>query len=336
VRSFVFLLFALATLAVTPRAHAAGCQGAFPNPITDICWSCLFPFSIGSVALVTLAQDEMYSNFGSPICVCPGYPPKIGVAIGFWEPARMVDVTRTPFCLAGLGGIEIGGGMTRPKGDVGRAENTLRNSFYQAHWYVNPILHWLEAILEFPCLEKAPLDIAYLTEVDPLWNDDELSSILSPEAILFANPVSTAVCGADCVAATISMPLAPLFWCAGCQGSLYPFTGHVAQHQGGVMASTLIAERLAAKMHRMFVTRATYGPAAMCDPHSWPEPIMNRQQYKFEMVYPIPQTAKIAGQCCQPIGRTNVLWGAGREFPYKGEDFVYQIFRKNNCCVTFY
>ncbi|WP_299160117.1 TraU family protein, partial [Accumulibacter sp.] len=25
-------------------------------------------------------------------------------------------------------------------------------------------------------------------------------------------------------------------------------------------------------------------------------------------------------------------WGAGREFPFEGEDFAYMVFRKRNCC----
>jgi len=50
------------------------------------------------------------------------------------------------------------------------------------------------------------------------------------------------------------------------------------------------------------------------------------------MLYPVPQTRKIAGRCCQPFGRSTILWGAGREIPQIGEDFAYLIFRKRNCC----
>ena len=36
----------------TPATADAGpgkCTGSFVNPITDICWSCLFPISIGGL-----------------------------------------------------------------------------------------------------------------------------------------------------------------------------------------------------------------------------------------------------------------------------------------------
>ena len=58
--------------------------------------------------------------------------------------------------------------------------------------------------------------------------------------------------------------------------------------------------------------------------------------YKMQMVYPVPATAKDAGQCCQPYGRTTMIWGAGKSYPVSGEDFAYQIFRKRNCCAGAY
>lgn len=50
------------------------------------------------------------------------------------------------------------------------------------------------------------------------------------------------------------------------------------------------------------------------------------------MLYLVPQTARIDGKCCQPLGRSTIRWGAGREFPFEGEDFAYMVFRKRNCC----
>ena len=83
-----------------------------------------------------------------------------------------------------------------PRGAHVGHDSQTRNSFYHAHWYANPILTWLEVLLDFPCLEKGSLDLAYLTEVDPLWADDELTAILNPEAVLFANAPAKAACAA--------------------------------------------------------------------------------------------------------------------------------------------
>ncbi len=326
------LLLVLTLLLASPKARANTCHGQFMNPITDICWSCLFPLSIGGLDILSDGQPDT-TNPTSPVCFCNN-PPRIGVSIGFWEPVRLVDITRSPFCMVGLGGLSLDPGISAPRGaQVGHDAKT-RNSFYQVHWYANPILSWLEVLLDFPCLEQGSLDVAYLTEVDPLWADDELSAILNPEAVLFANPAAKAACAADCVAATAGLPIAELFWCAGCQGSMYPMNGHVTTHIGGVQASVLLAQRMTAKMHRQLSTFAGAGERGLCGPY--PQPIMDKTHYKLQMVYPIPATQKIGGQCCQPYGSTTSLWGAGKSFPVSGEDFSYQIFRKRNCCAGAY
>ena len=324
----------LISMLLTPAYAAvptggATCHGRFANPITDICWSCLFPLTIGGIGIVSDGQPDI-GNPSSPVCYCNN-PPRLGISIGFWEPVRMVDVTRTPFCMVGLGGLSLDPGIGAPRGAQVGHDSQTRNSFYQVHWYANPILAWLEVLLDFPCLEQGSLDLAYLTEVDPLWSDDELSAILNPEAVLFANPVAKAACAADCVAASAGFPVASLFWCAGCQGSIYPMTGHVTTHIGGVQASVLLTQRMTAKMHRQLTTFATAGARGLCG--AYPLPIFDKTHYKLQMTYPVPDTAKVGGQCCHPYGRTTTLWGAGKSFPVSGEDFSYQIFRKRNCCA---
>ena len=46
-------------------------------------------------------------------------------------------------------------------------------------------------------------------------------------------------------------------------------------------------------------------------------------------------TAKDGGRCCQPFGRSAIVWGAGKEYPVRGEDFAFMLFRKRNCCVGY-
>ncbi|MFP1526985.1 TraU family protein [Escherichia coli] len=47
------------------------------------------------------------------------------------------------------------------------------------------------------CLEGGDLDIAYLSEIDPTWTDSSLTTILNPEAVIFANPIAQGACAAD-------------------------------------------------------------------------------------------------------------------------------------------
>jgi hypothetical protein len=140
------------------------CVGRFVNPITDICWKCVFPLTI-------MGMDVVQGNASppvprSPVCVCNRPPlnlPVPGIPVGFWEPVRLVDVTRTPYCLVNMGGLQIANSGISYRGDV--EENTddgTHHSFYQVHWYVYPIMYWLEVLMDFVCLENASIDLAYL------------------------------------------------------------------------------------------------------------------------------------------------------------------------------
>jgi len=328
------LTFSLAS--VLSIAHAqpssAKCHGKFMNPITDICWSCVFPLTIGKNKVMTMNQEDIPSitSGGSvPLCSC-GL--KIGMKMGFWEPSRLVDVTRTPYCFVGLGGLTIDFGFRAPAhAQTTKKSGQSPHAFYQVHWYTNPLMFWLEVLLDNACLEKGAFDIAYITEIDPLWADSETSFIINPDVALFSNLVAQAACAVDCVAATAGFPLSELFWCAGCQGSMFPLTGWVGSKIGAVPSSSLLVSRITNKLHRQFLMWSASGEEGLCG--YYPQPLMDKANYKFSMVYPIPQTQKILGRCCQPFGRTSVLWGAGKEYPVYGEDFSYQIYRKRDCCA---
>lgn len=324
--------FSLGLPVISNAANTSTCTGKFPNPITDICWSCILPISIGSATIANFGGQEDIPNPPNALCNC-GTQPTIGLSVGFWEPARHVEAVRKPFCLVSLGGVDLDPGIPAPEAARFTTESGDTNSFYQAHFYINPVMYWLEVVTDWPCLEKGSFDLAYLTEVDPLWNDDELNLILNPEAVLFANPIAVAACAADCVAASLGFGIQNLFWCAGCQGGLYPLNGNVPYHMGGVRTSALIAERLTAKMHRELISWGWHGTPGLCGPYFLLQ--MDKNAYKTQLTYPIPNTVKDSGRCCQPFGRTTVIWGAGKEYPVKGEDFAYMLFRKRNCCVGY-
>lgn len=325
---------AMASMLLAPKpamsqvpAADTTCHGEFVNPITDICWDCIFPISLGSFELIGGRPDP--ENPSNPICFCGTPIPRIGLTIGFWEPVRLVDVTRNPFCFVNLGGLEIA-----PGGNWGVGKRTANRggsskSFFHVHWYMYPLIYWLEVLMDFLCLEEGSFDLAYITELDPLWSDDELTFFLNPEAILFGNPIAQAACAADCGAASTGLPLDPLFWCAGCQGGMYPLDGNIQADVGGVQASVLATERMAYKLHRELVLWGTAGEEALC--HKYPMPVIRKSQYRTQMVNPVPQTS--GDNACPPMGRTTTLYEANRELPVVGEDFGYLIWRKRNCCA---
>ena len=48
------------------------------------------------------------------------------------------------------------------------------------------------------------------------------------------------------------------------------------------------------------------------------------------MTYPISATS--GPLSCNTLGMSDALHNSGKEFPYKGEDFGYLVWRKKNCC----
>lgn len=318
----IFLYFCVIALSVQ-----ASCFGRFINPVTDICWSCLFPITVGNT---TIGEGEDTSNPSGATCKCPdGLFPRFGISLGFWEPVRLVDVTRTPYCFVSLGGLQLAESsqMGTQKPNLGQA----RKSAYHIHVYHVPILDWLDMGFD-DCLESDVASLLYASELDPTWLNDELSFVFNPEAVAVGNPVSQAACATDCTAASASFPLDDLYWCAGCQGSMFPVTGHVSNHVSNVQASLLIAQRGAFRMHRQGNNMpGTMGEAAMCGYYDMPT--MQKSQYKTQMTYPyVPSDGST--YACNPLGRSSVLWESLVSYPFEGEDFAYLLWRKRNCCAS--
>ena len=119
-------------------AEAYSCHGRMPNPVTDVCWRCVFPIKIGSVAVATEGQID---PGGDPplVCTCPAPPPifrRIGIGIVFWEPARAAEAVTTPFCSPLLNGDALAAHVTCALGGqkrhdvrelLGAAQSTFRN-----------------------------------------------------------------------------------------------------------------------------------------------------------------------------------------------------------------
>ena len=66
-------------------------------------------------------------------------------------------------------------------------------AFFHVHWYKYPLITWLNLITSSGCRQSGDFDIAYLSELDPTWNDSEMSFVLNPEAALFGIHVFSAI-----------------------------------------------------------------------------------------------------------------------------------------------
>lgn len=319
-------------LLVTNMAIAEGgldCDGHWVNPITDVCWRCLFPMSIGSVKVSSSPFPDT-PNPSSPIQLCTFPPPvfkRIGVAIGYWEPFATTDVTRSPMCMVNMGGLKIAAGKFRGTGKATKTAEDNTNVFYHVHWYKYPLISWLSIITSELCLQGGEYDIGYLSELDPMWNDDALSIYVNPEAALFGNPITQLACAADAVASEAALPIDALFWCAGSHGSVYPFTGNMGKESSGLNSSALLTERMNFKLHRQGIILDTV-PANTAVCYEYPAPIVPKSRYRYQLINPVPDA-----NSCHPYGQGVIRWQIGKELPTSTKNYGYLVWKKRNCVL---
>jgi conjugal transfer pilus assembly protein TraU len=346
----------------------------FTQVIEQICWDCFVDslkiWGVGS------KPDGASSQLDLPVCACMDAlgVPEFGNPMGFWSPQKLNEVVTTPWCSPSLGGIRLqdsftGAGHNRAS-SIGEAE--IPGAFYQYHYFSYPIMAMVGMLLLPDCSSGyIDFDLLYLSELDPLWNDDLLSLLLNPEAIIFSTPATYAWCAADCIMTTADNQLEEFYGCGGCDGSLFPMTGNVFPQADPVAGTSLITQRVLASLHRKGLARKTIGHEAMCEPEY--TPTIPRSQYKFSMLYPVPEASSSAAKalaapfigdpidegdtkandsannagtagleadayadCCHPMGMSTARWCTpvgGRTRPGKDNAYIYMIWNYRNCCV---
>lgn len=321
------------------------CNNNFPNMITDICWSCMFPLTFAGQQIPlsgSAGQEDWDSGVNSSVCACTGQA-KVGVPMSFWEPAIIISVHHMPGCLDTMGGVTLplGGQMGGSKGANGGSSSS---AFRQATYYTSPIMYLLRQVLDDNCSDRSPFNLAWTSEVDPSWNDDELANLKMPIAFAFGGMPAVLAGAADAIAANAGFPISSIFWQAGSWGAMYPLAGTSSQYVSDDQVGRLLATRMLAEAHDMseiwnlFSAGAgqSYGVGAMCaqTPMQWPiQLVMDKRQYKMSRLYPLPQTSKVLGSCCSPIGRSTMLYEIGTMAPVpQSKDYGYMVFRKRDCC----
>lgn len=329
-------LAATLILGLSASAHAivpAICTGQWYNPITDTDWNNIFPITIAGVQLTNGSNtNPPLMNSMPPICVCPtvfGFP-FVGIGVTYWQPTYISEIERRPGCLSSLGGIQALSGYSMLHSEQTTSDNNHTgetSNRMQVHWYEYPVASMLEIMKSVTCKSSSGFNLAYVTEVDPLWQDDLWSAIFSPESALFANPIAVASCAVDAVASSFSTPLDAMFWCAGTWGQVYPLAGNSSHTGDPFTMNNQIQAKFIARSHRMGLMFQTIGPSAVCSSH--PNPIWVKSQYRYNQVAPV-----------QRRGRAVVTGDYGRLFqfppvtnPPTMEHTVNLIWQGQQCCL---
>lgn len=349
-RCNIILISLLVVFAASCPAVAADdpkCKNNFPNLVSDINWRTFFPMRLGGNVIMN--YGSMPDNVGtentddfnpnSVFCTCDdaitGYP-RAGAYVSFWEPSRAIEVVQKDGCYPFLFGMDMGKGMSPfgAFGTGGQSNQAGAKAFYNIHYYAFPLLTVMDLIsgLEWCTDWINDIDLLGMTEVDPGWNDDELTIFINPEAIMFGNPIAQALCAVDALASSAGFPLNALSWCAGSWGSLYPFTGNTGTVGSQVRTTSLLAGRLLARYARLPIYPAaefdTSSAGAKCG--GIVRPFLKKSQYKFSTIFPIPETEDRGGHV---FGSSPFTWGEHRNIPGTGEYQIYMVWRKRNCCL---
>lgn len=328
-----FIMFAFTAMASSSSFASATCENngiLGEKLITEVCWTCLFPLYISGVPIAPgrFVPDEASKK---PFCACnddlgvlrPGIPTSM------WEPARLIEFTTKPGCISSLGGIELPFDKAF-RGNIGYATgDNGADNFMHYHYMAFPLLTVMDMFSSGRCNAGgySDLDLMYMSELDPTWNDSTLAFYTNPESAAVANPAAQAACAADSISSTTGKPITELFWCAGQWGTMYPLSGWSERSTDIIRGSSKRTAQTLNALHRRGMAWKTMGDDAMCSGQI--DPILPKQQYKFSMMHPRAETQK-----AHVMGESTKKWGAGRWFPIKGEEPVYLIWRWNDCCNT--
>lgn len=322
--------------AQTPAANDLGCPdaGLFGSTLIDgICWSCMFPIKLmganmgsGDTGVPSGASSKMG-------CMCSDNlgVPEFGFAAGFWNPSRVLEVTRNPFCSPTLGGKKISDSYRLWGGDQattneGHDEGTMKNF----HMIAFPMLQMLELMMGSKCNSDGytDLDIVNMSEFNVMWNDNELDFFANPFGALFAELQNFAAGAASCAMTVAGVDDDWNFWSAGCLGGIYPMNGTVLNARSQGRDTSLVAVRGLAQSHMIGLSKRTWGDDALCTGQI--SPLLPKSGYRIQRVFPVAESSK---PCCHRLGASPFQWGGEwRNIPGVS-DYVYMLWKYNDCCM---
>lgn len=375
VAASIVLLFAN-----SPSAHAEPqklmCNSYSPlsTMFKNVCWSGMFPIRLVGTTFIQGKSGVPNDASNKIVCACggdlkKGTLPRIGFTVGFWAPSKIIDVTRRPYCLPSLGGIQLpfsAVDFMSTGANMGRSGD---KSMYFANWalYSFPLVYMLRLIDEGACPPDGLMDFDLLqaSPVYPNWNDNigRYTTFINPEMMLFATVTAMASLPVDAISSTAGRPINELFWVAGAWGQAYPMTGFndasVVQHSTEpVRNSSLIAFRSLSLLHRLGFLSETIGNHNLCERNL--RYVIRKDAYRWQFLAPSPETAgptekdpagsggaikgqvtevnppSIYGTCNHATGASDVGWGMWRDVPATGEDHSYLLFQWTDCCFGVY
>ncbi len=333
----VFSLNVYAVDSVNDVAAGATCPkvDVFNMLFDQICWDAVFPISFPGGMTVGGSKPDGAGDTGgldNTVCSCndKNGVPKFGFSAAYNNPARLMEVVRTPHCYPLLGGAKFSKSFVGAGEAAGKSFNASEKGFYQYHYYAFPLTAMLAILDVVNCNAEGftDMDLMLMSEYIPTHADDELAFFMTMESVVLG--ALSPICVAECATSTAAKrPLESMYYCAGCWGSLYPFTGNIFTDGSMPRDTSLLTARALAQLHRMGIAHKTMGNDAKCGGKK--ARMVPKSQYTFSMIHPV---AEADGPNCTHVwGQNTFTWGEWRNIPMTGEDAIYMIFRYTDCCL---
>jgi conjugal transfer pilus assembly protein TraU len=352
--------------------------------ISDVCWSGMFPIYLSGIKVKGDSSNAPADRNKQMLCACggdisKGELPNAGGTLGLWLPKYLITVVKKPYCFPELNGATFGAdiGLTS-RFNIGHedqndseGDTSTETSSFSWHLAAFPLAMMLEIFNVPSCTLDGytNFDLIWISETIPIWYDDELAFTVSPESILFANPIAKAAQILDCAAASVGNPLDTVFFEAGCWGHMYPLTQNAGISNDKVSAKSLIATRALYLLSRIGIVERTMGNDALCQNQNMP--ILVKSMFRFQQLWPMSESDSvdlscqdpsmcsqdssstngpsydgsvdannidsvsmnsINSTCTHPIGQTSWSWGMWRDAT-QSSFASYLIFQWNDCCV---
>lgn len=278
------------TLPASPAwAGKPGCVGKMWNPLGDLDFRLMGGIRIAGFALMPDPKlGEPPNHKTDPICYCEnGLETGYGLGITFWLPSYIGDVARQPGCLGFLNGINILPGFAALASGQAYNENKPRQDSVtnmQVHWaYADITAIAGKSLFEKCNAVSGSLEIAYLTEVDFVFQNDVYSAILSPQvALLAAVPLlSQMACGYEQMANTLG-DWQDMGIC-GWGGTRLPLTANSIGKNSAQVTNMDVMIKYLTRSALLGTSKRTMGEDAVCKPKYAPfyEAFQHRYQWSF-------------------------------------------------------
>lgn len=372
-KSIIFGLFMLLPLGHVAQAEQMNLACNSYNPLEtmfkDVCWSGMFPLKIMGATMVPGKSGVPTDSTNKIICKCggdlsKGQLPRVGFTVGFWAPAKILDVTRKPYCLPSLGGMQLpvaSVSFLNSGANLGRGDGTL--AFANWTLYSFPLIYMLRLMDDGACPPDGltEFDLLQSSPMFPNWNDaiGRYTTFVNPEMLLFSGLTAIYAMPVDAASSTLGTPLNKFFWVAGSWGRVYPITGFEANGSGDmndpVAFSSLTGVRALSLLHRLGMLRETIGSENLCERST--RFIIRKDAYRWQFLAPSPEadgrlpgapapaqtTSQVQevnppqrfGTCTHATGSSTAAWGMWRDVPATGEDHSYLLFQWTDCCFGF-